>query len=298
MPTDEEPVPAGPGGTARTIAYGFSGCRPDGNYDVVEFAVSPGETCGTSTCVQHVLRSNYECFQTEFPDLYLHVECHIPSRVHKVFTVASLNATGATLLFNALCTGGSTTCENYAFDATGYQVSFDYLRPAEPSVRRRRTTGPCDDLYGSENGTAAALACCEATLGVGACTGVESTANFSGTPTFPAVGSGNFVACGTDGDCAGAPGLNTCVANACVAAAGGGSTSTAAPTTAAAVPTTTTTVFPVPPEEAFPGALVGTVGTVAGIQAAATVVEILTTVVVGGAGGAVDAAGSLLESFL
>lgn len=294
IPLDSSPI-----APANTIAYGFSGCRPDGAYDVVEFAVPPGHTCNDTTCVQHFHRSNYECFPTEFPDLFLHVECHIPHRVHKVFTVASLNETGANALYNALCPSGSSTCENFASNLTSHQVAFDYLRPAEPTFRRRRTTDPCDDLYSSENGTAAALACCEATLGTGACTGVETTANFTGTPTFPAVGSANFVACGTNTDCTTA-GLDACVQNACVAAAGVGSTSSAAPTTAAAVPTTTTTVSPVPPEEAFPGAFYGTVGTVAAAQAAAILVEVLATVVVGNGGGgrAVDAMGLLSESFL
>ncbi len=281
-----------------TIAYGFSGCRPDGAYDVVEFAVRPGHTCDDDTCVQHFHRSNYECFRTEFPDLFLHVECHIPHRVHKVFTVNNLNSAMATALYDAFCPIGSGRCENFASDLDSHQVAFDYLRPAEPSFRRRRTTNPCDDLYSSENGEAAMLECSVLILGAGACADVESTANFTGTPVFPSVGSANFVACGDDGDCTTA-GLDACVENACVAAAGVGS-STEAPTTAAAVPTTTTTVSPVPPEEAFPGAFYGTVGTVAAAQAAAILVEVLAPVMVGNGGGgrAVDAAGLLTESFL
>ena len=295
------PIDLAPSDLSRTIAYGFSGCRPDGNYDVVEFSVSPGYRCDNSTCVQHFYRSNYECFPTEFPDLYLHAECHLPSVIHKVISVSSLNPSVADDIQSAFCGSDSVRCANFVANMTTAQVSFDYLGQGISAFRRRRrTTNPCDeDLFSVPNATATMLACCQE---IGAdCTDFELTANFTGTPEFPSVGSSDFVACGTDIDCP--PELSSCVDNACVAAAGQSSPSTDAPTTAAPAITTTTTTTPLPPEEAFPGAFYGTVGAAAGIQAAAILADVLATAVVGGGfgGGGIEGgskAGSLTESFL
>ena len=290
------PVDSSPFNATNTIAFGFSGCRPDGDYDVVEFAVPPGSRCDNTTCVQHFYRSNYECFPTEFPDLFLHVECHLPSVIHKVISVSGLNQSIATRIQSAFCGPDPARCANFAADIATGQVSFDYLGQGVPASRRRRTTNPCEaDFFNVPNATATMLACCQ-TGGID-CTDFQLTPDFAGTPEFPSVGSSDFVACGTDADCP--TELSSCVDNACVAAAGHSSPSTDAPTTAAPVPTTPTTTTPLPPEEAFPGAFYGTVGAAAGIQAAAIFVEVLATAVVKGGGiGGGSEAGSLTESFL
>ena len=297
------PVDSSPSSPTHTIAYGFSGCRPDGDYDVVEFAVPLRSRCDNSTCVQHFYRSNYECFPTEFSDLFLHVECHLPPVIHKVISVSGLNQSIATTLEGLFCGTNPARCANFAADIATGQVSFDYLGQGVPASRRRRTTNPCEaDFYSVPNATATMLACCQ-TEGID-CTDFQLTANFTGTPEFPSVGSSDFVACETDADCP--TELSLCVDNACVAAAGHGSTTTEASVTTAPVPTTPTTpttTTPLPPDEAFPGAFYGTVGIVAGVQAAAILVEVLATAVVGGGigGGGIGGgseAGSLMESFL
>ena len=293
------PIDSMPSDPTQTIAYGFSGCRPDGDYDVVEFSVPPGSRCDNTTCFQHFYRSNYECFPTEFPDLFLHVECHLPSVIHKVISVSGLNQSIANNIEIAFCGTNSVRCANFAANVTTGQVSFDYLGQGISALRRRRTTSPCEeDFFSVPNATATMLACCQ-TEGFD-CTDFQLTPNFAGTPEFPPVGSSDFVACGTDADCP--LELSSCISNACVAAVGAQDSTTAAATTAAPVPTTITTGAPVPPEEAFPGAFYGTVGAVAGVQAVAIAVEVLATTVagsggVGGAGG-ISVAGSLMESFL
>jgi hypothetical protein len=294
------PIDLSPFDSSRTIAYGFSGCRPDGNYDVVEFSVPLSDRCDDSTCVQHFYRSNYECFPTEFPDLFLHVECHLPSVIHKVISVSGLTQSTADNMEIAFCGSDSVRCANFAANMTTAKISFDYLGQGISAFRRRRrTTNPCDeDLFSVPNATATMLACCQE---VGAdCTDFQLTANFTGTPEFPSVGSSDFVACGTDADCP--TELSSCVDNACVAAAGHDPTSTDAPTTAAPATTTSTTTTPLPPEEAFPGAFYGTVGAAAGIQAAAilaeVVAEVVATAAAGTGAGGVSVAGSLMESFL
>ena len=208
--------------------------------------------CDNSTCVQHFYRSNYECFPTEFPDLFLHVECHLPPVIHKVISVSGLNQSIATTLEGLFCGPDPARCANFAADIATGQVSFDYLGQGVPASRRRRTTNPCEaDFYSVPNATATMLACCQ-TEGID-CTDFQLTANFTGTPEFPSVGSSDFVACETDVDCPSE--LSLCVDNACVAAAGHSSTTTEASATTAPVPTTPTTpttTTPLPPDEAFP----------------------------------------------